>query len=345
MPSKPPMPDMLKTRSHAWREVGLARQLNTEFVRRARRELVGIVIAFGVVIAVYNERANLFGRQFDTPARIVTALALIILGWGFARDAGRALGPQLFRRLDPATAGIVGFVIRLAAIGIAVIIALNVAGLDPATLLAGGAFTAVILGLAAQQTLGNLIAGTVLISARPFRVGDRVRFEAGAIGGKQEGVVSSLGLLYTTLAAGDNLVLVPNSQVLNAVVIPLREPDAVELLARVRVDVGPSDLQALLDEKVTVATRKAPHIAVEEIDADEVVLRIQATPESRADGSQLADQILEAIATVTSEEAAATRGQASGRRQDTGTREGQDGEGPVSPDAPTRTPPRNRESL
>ena len=49
--------------------------------------------------------------------------------------------------------------------------ALRLAGLKPETLAVGGAITAVILGLAAQQTVGNLIAGTVLLSARPFRVG------------------------------------------------------------------------------------------------------------------------------------------------------------------------------
>ena len=59
-----------------------------------------------------------------------------------------------------------------------------------------------ILGLAAQQTLGNLFAGTVLLSARPFRVGERVRLQGGGLAGKLEGVVSSLGLLYTTFAAG-----------------------------------------------------------------------------------------------------------------------------------------------
>ena len=46
-------------------------------------------------------------------------------------------------------------------------------GCSRATLAVGGAFTAVVFGLAAQQTLGNVIAGTVLLSARPFRVGER----------------------------------------------------------------------------------------------------------------------------------------------------------------------------
>ena len=52
-------------------------------------------------------------RRTTAPARIVTFLVLISLGWQFARDIGRALGPTLFRRMDPGTAGTVGFLLRL----------------------------------------------------------------------------------------------------------------------------------------------------------------------------------------------------------------------------------------
>ena len=128
-------------------------------------------------------------------------IALVALGWAFARDVGRAAGPTFFRRMDPATAGTVGFLIRLLTIGITLLVALQRSpGVRPQTLAVGGAFTAVVFGLAAQQTLGNLIAGMVLLSARPFRVGERVRLQAGAVGGSVEGIVSSLGLLYTTLS-------------------------------------------------------------------------------------------------------------------------------------------------
>src|SRR5206468_3928933 len=128
---------------------------------------------------------------------------------------GQSVGPTLFRRMDPGTAGTVGFLLRLLTIVFVFVIALRVVGLDPRTLAVGGAFTAVIFGLAAQQTLGNLIAGTVLLSARPFKVGDRVRLQGGQVAGQIEGVVSSLGLLYTTFSQGDDQVMVPNSVVLN----------------------------------------------------------------------------------------------------------------------------------
>lgn len=293
------MRDMFKTRSHSWREAGLARQLNARAVRRARREVAVLVPLLVAVLVVYAHRRALFGPGFDTPARVITAVALVILGWAFARDAGRALGPQMFRRLEPGTAGIVGFLVRLATLAVAIVAALRIAGLDPRTLVAGGAFTAVILGLAGQQTLGNVIAGTVLLSARPFRVGERVRLQAGPLGGRIEGIVSSLGLLYTTMLQGDDTTMIPNSLVLSSAIMPVREPTAVDLRARLRPEITPSDLQRLFEEAVQVPTRAEPRIDVEEIDADEVVVRITAIPAIPADGPRLSDEVLAALAGVT----------------------------------------------
>jgi small conductance mechanosensitive channel len=213
---------MFETRSQAWSEVGLLDQVSPRAAKRAGWEAVLFGVLFVAVVAIYDNRTSLFGLdsngspEVDTAVRIGTVILLMGLGWGIARDFGRALGPALFRRLDPATAGPVGFLIRLATLAIALLVALRVAGVQARTLLVGGAFTAVILGLAAQQTLGNLFAGMVLLSARPFRVGDKVRLQGGPLGGRIEGTVGSQGLLYTTVVTDEGSVMVPNSLVLNS---------------------------------------------------------------------------------------------------------------------------------
>ena len=209
---------MFETRSEAWERVGLAVSVNQKALRRAKRELFVLVPLVIAVLLLYDNYQSWFGvgknSPWNTPIQIATVVILLALGWTIARVAGRVAGPTIFRRMDPATAGTVGFLIRLATVGITLLIALRVAGVNPATIVAGSAFTAVILGLAAQQTLGNLIAGMVLLSARPFRVGERIRLQAGAVGGSIEGIVSSLGLLYTTLARGEDRIMIPNNVVL-----------------------------------------------------------------------------------------------------------------------------------
>ncbi len=306
---------MFETRSHAWREVGLLRQVSPRVVKRARLETLLLVPLFLAVVVVYDHRVSLIGTTqhvaaappphyhpayshkvlaaaVETPITIATVIILMILGWAIARDIGRALGPRLFRRMDPAAAGTVGFLIRLGTVALALLVALSVAGVEARTLAVGGAFTAVIVGLAAQQTLGNLFAGTVLLSARPFRVGDRVRLQGGPLAGQLEGTVSSLGLLYTTFAKGEDSVMVPNSVVLNVAVLPLREPEAVNLRARLRSGMTPGDMQELLEESLQTPLRDVPRITLEELDGEAVIVRITATPKVSSEGRHLASELL-----------------------------------------------------
>lgn len=251
------------------------------------------------VLLFYSYRRQLLGSEWDSTVRILTAAALLAIGWELARSIGRALGPQLFRRMDPGTAGTVGFLIRLVTMMAAAVVALRIARVDPRTLALGGTATAVIVGLAAQQTLANILAGTVLLSARPFRVGERVRFQAGPLAGSVEGTVSSLGLLYTTLARGDDPIMVPNSVVLASAVVPLREPAGVGLRARLRPGFTPVDVEELLRDAITTPIRGAPRVTLEELDGGELVVRVEATPKDPADGPRLANQVLRAIAPLT----------------------------------------------
>src|SRR3954469_24421849 len=292
---------VFQTRSHAWADAGLARQLSRAAVKRARIETILFVPFMIGILLAYSHRRDLF-PGFGTQVQVITVIALLAVGWGLARSVGRLLGPALFRRMDPGTAGTVGFLIRLTTMIVTLLIALRIAGLRPRELAVGGAFTAVVFGLAAQQTLGNLFAGTVLLSARPFRVGDRVRFQGGGLAGIVEGIVSSLGLLYTVLSDGEDEIMVPNSVVLNVAVVPLREPDAVDLRARLRPGVTPQDVQALLEEEVAIDLREAPPVLLEDLEGDEVVVRIQATPVAAQDGPRLASEVLAAVGRETRRE-------------------------------------------
>jgi small-conductance mechanosensitive channel len=291
----------------------LARNIRAHAAKRARaakREAILLIPLIIGVLLVYRYREQLFG--LDTPIRVASVLALVILGWTLARDLGRAIGPTLFRRMDAANAGTVGFLIRLTTLALTVLTALRLAGLDPRTMALGGAVTAVILGLAAQQTIGNLIAGVVLLSARPFRVGERVRLQGGPLAGQTEGTVTSLGLLYTTFAQGEDTAMIPNSVVLACAVVPLREPAHADLLAHLVPDAKPTQVHALLAKEVTVPIRGEPHIGLEEIDSDEVVMRIEATPQMHADGPRLADELLAALAPLTRKRGSQNKSEASG---------------------------------
>jgi small conductance mechanosensitive channel len=294
---------MFDTHSEEWERVGLAVDVNEKSLRGARRRVVVLLLLFVAVIVVHSNYQQWFdlGGNWTTPVDVATVIALLALGWAIARDVGTIAGPTFFRRMDPGTAGTVGFLSRLITVGITLLVALEVAGASASSLVATSAFTAVIVGLAAQQTLGNLFAGMVLLSARPFRVGERVRFQAGALAGQIEGIVSSLGLLYTTLAQGEDRIMVPNNVVLSAVVVPIREPEPVDVRVRLETGIRPSQVQAILDDRVQTPTRRKAVVLLEELDGDDVVVRIRATPDRADDGARLADEIIDALASVTGE--------------------------------------------
>src|SRR3954470_18456426 len=285
------MKQLFETRSHSWVDAGLARQLSRRALRRARIQILLFAPMLAGVLFLYSQRKQITGA--DLPIQVVTVIALLMLGWALIRDLGRLMGPTLFRRMDPATAGTVGFLVRLVGIIVVTAVALRMAGLRPQTLAVGGAFTAIIAGLAAQQTLGNLFARLVLLSARPLRVGERVRLEGSGI--SREGVVSSLGLLYTSLDDGEDTIMVPNNVVLSVAVIPVREPEGVDMRARLPAEVTPRRIEELLREHVETPLRGRLEISLEELDGDEVVVRIAASPSNPQDGSHLASEVLEVV--------------------------------------------------
>jgi small conductance mechanosensitive channel len=295
-PRRPRLPrELFETRTHAWTSLGLGEEIETRSV--SKRSYIGFVVAILVLAAtlvVYSHRRQIapgYGEWF----RIGTVIILVLVGAAAVHWFSRSLSPRLYRRLDPATAGTAGFVFRLLAMLTVVVVALRIAGVQASTLAVGGAFTAVLLGLAAQQSLGAIFAGVVLQTTRPFRVGERVRLVGGALAGSLEGTVTSLGLFYTTLSQGADRLQIPNNVLLMLAVVPLREPEKVDVKVRFPRQASPSEIEQQLLRTITVPTRYRPSVSLEEIEPDSVIFRIAATPLRSEDGSQLADEVLEAL--------------------------------------------------
>jgi small-conductance mechanosensitive channel len=103
-------------------------------------------------------------------------------------------------------------------------------------MLAGASVISIVLGVAAQSTLGNLIAGIAILLYRPFRVGDRMQVTAPT--GMEVGVVESVTLGYTVLQTYDNRrIVLPNSVASNQTTINLTSVDA-RILASIAIGIA-----------------------------------------------------------------------------------------------------------
>lgn len=120
------------------------------------------------------------------------------------------------RRLGEGRAASMQFIFRVIGYIVVLLITLSLFNISVGKVLLGGALLGIILGVAAQQALGNFFASVVLTASHPFAVGQRVVLTSGSLGGQYEGVIKDIGLIYTKLVEDNgNTVLLPNATILS----------------------------------------------------------------------------------------------------------------------------------
>jgi small-conductance mechanosensitive channel len=207
---------------------------------RTRRFAVTVIATVGAAAAVgvgyhFGGELHTHNRHIDAQHRVIAysaAAAFIILGAFVARQIANGLG-EAVAQADRASASLVRLVLTIIGVVVVVLVALAMLHIGVSQLFLGGAITGIVVGIAAQQSLGNMFAGIVLLLARPFRVGDHIRVRTGMLGGIPfEGDVVSMGLTYVTFTTAEGTTLVPNLTLLASGIVrsprPLSEiPGAV----------------------------------------------------------------------------------------------------------------------
>jgi small conductance mechanosensitive channel len=147
-------------------------------------------------------------------------------------------------------------------------------------LLASSAILGVIIGLASQQTLGNFVAGLLIATTQPVRIGDRVSYAG------ESGVVEEIGLTYTFIRTVDRRrLVVPNSKLASDTIVNASIRSS-ETFAEVSVPVPLSaDLGAAVDAlREDVAEERDASVYVSALDGSATVtLRAAASDEPAAE--------------------------------------------------------------
>jgi small-conductance mechanosensitive channel len=198
---------------------------------RPWKSIIALVLAIGAAATsewAHGNFSHFFANRNISSQLIAagTAAAFCVFGciatYGLSGEARSVLEP----RAGAAHAAVVRYALLLIGAFTTLVVTLVLFAVPVGQLVLGGALTSVFVGIAAQQALGNVFAGIVLLLTRPFRVGDAIRLRAGALGGQLDGTVTEIGITYVRLDTGTSIMAVPNSQVLNAVVGPLPPPGA-----------------------------------------------------------------------------------------------------------------------
>jgi small-conductance mechanosensitive channel len=189
-------------------------------VRRGLTWLVGFLGAYAAVeIAPFSGAIDgvLAGALFVGGSLIAARLTILTGAYLIGRSVAHVSERDRIER------DYLPLVSKLLTVGVGliwIIVVLRHFGQDVSSLVAALGVGSLAIGLAAQQTLGNMFAGFTLLVDRPFRPSDRIRLATG-----ETGEVVEIGVRSTRILLGDrNLLVVPNTELANSRVINFSSP-------------------------------------------------------------------------------------------------------------------------
>jgi len=240
---------------------------------------VGIVAA-GVLVVVWGLQESLDTAleavAFDGEGAALVMISLVV--FGVAYTTTRITKRVVIHRAkhDAISAHqreVAHHVVQVLVFVPAVLFVMALWGAEPGNFLIGAGAIGVIVGLAARQTLGAMLAGFVLLFARPFEVGDWVVID------DEEGTVTDVTVFNTEIRTFDNEhVLIPNDQVTSTEITNRSRHSRLRLRVDVGVDydVDPGEAAAIAESAMAdcdeVLDEPAPDVVVSEFGASSIVL-------------------------------------------------------------------------
>ncbi|MFZ3209863.1 MAG: mechanosensitive ion channel family protein [Geobacteraceae bacterium] len=192
----------------------------------------GIYFAVGYLPLPDKVKLVVSGALFVVNVGILTNMAYRItdeiLNWYTDRVAEQT-GSSINRQLIP----LVEKLVSIFLIGAALIVVLKHFSYDILSLVTALGIGSLAIGLAAKDTIANMISGFTLMIDSPFRIGDRIKLVNG-----QAGEVMDIGLRSTKILGMDSTVMIiPNSELCNSTVVNMVRPTPVTQ-GRITIGVG-----------------------------------------------------------------------------------------------------------
>ena len=159
-----------------------------------------------------NSAQSFWDKYLGTHAlsKIIAAAILLVVCVVFIKILMRLTSRVLERsRLEKSAHGFIRTMVRLVLVFIAIMLIAGTLGVDTSSLLAIFSIAGLAISLSVQNALSNTISAVMLLTSKPYKVGDYI-----AVSG-MEGTVREIGILYTRLVTLDGRdIRIPNSQVL-----------------------------------------------------------------------------------------------------------------------------------
>jgi small conductance mechanosensitive channel len=171
----------------------------------------------------FVDQARLLALNYGL--QLLGSIAILVIGRIVARWLVKVVRGLMERgNVDQTLVSFFGNILYYLMLAIIIVAALNNLGIPTTSIVAILGAGTLAIGLALQDSLGNLAAGVVLIFLRPYRVGDYVQISG------EEGFVTEIQLFHTMLTTRDNKnVMVPNNDALDNNIINYSKTELIRL--------------------------------------------------------------------------------------------------------------------
>ena len=246
--------------------------------------LTALAAAGGVLVVVWGleteatEQLTILEGHAQTLVRVV-----VTVGFFVAVYVGTGVIHRTVERFMKRSNGITDHqaeityrILQICVYVLALVVVLGFWGIKLGGLLIGAGFAGIVLGMAARQTLGAVIAGLVLMFSRPFEIGDWVKI------GDNDGIVTDITIVNTRLQTFDGeYVMLPNDYVGTNEVVNRSRKGRLRIHVEVGVDYS-TDVEYAMDvakeamsDLEDILTVPRPQIVVKEFGASSVVLDLR----------------------------------------------------------------------
>ncbi|HRO76559.1 MAG TPA: mechanosensitive ion channel [Crocinitomicaceae bacterium] len=223
---------------------------------------------------------------------ILIAGLIIFVGFWLAKLASKAITRIMNRR--NADAGLISFLSSGASLAIKVLIiitAINQMGIQTTSFIAVLGAAGLAVGMALQGTLSNLAGGVLILSLKPFKVGESIQVQG------ISGVVTQIFIFNTVLRTSDNKeITIPNSKISNENITNLSRLKLRRIETHVKLNFGENielfseiALKIMNEDKRIHQKPDAPTVVIESISEGALVFLIQAWTDTAINSAVLFD--------------------------------------------------------
>jgi len=248
--------------------------MGTRVDGRVSEKLLFLVVSVVVALLAWSiVRYWLVSIPFvDNYIHIIDIMVVLVTGAVGTFTLVRLVAPPIAARAGPTHTNTVKLLFRLVGLSLiitALIFLSGPTGTSFVSALVGVGFFGIVLGLAAQDVLGNLLSGLMILAARPFNINDRIaivtwqygKFPPSLSHGWLEpaytGVVKGITLTYTRILTDSNWLLkVPNSIVTQSLILSLSygRQGIISTQFEVPIRIEPEDLRRKLNSELSKIT-------------------------------------------------------------------------------------------